>query len=403
MATDDRDLRTGRTIWQRMRTPRVPHRRLTRNIDTDVLIIGAGITGAMIADALAGAGLSTVVVDKRRPLKGATSASTALVLYEIDTPLTKLSRKIGQDKAVRAWRRSRLALTALAARIEELGLADAAQRKTLYLAGDELNAKALKRERDARNAAGLESVFLGRTQLRQRFGIARAGALLGFGNLAVNPKTLTSALFDAACANGARVYAPAEIVDVSAARTRAVATTGDGHRIRCRTLVFATGYELPDCVPAKGHTIASTWVIATVPQRRVPWPEQCMIWEASDPYLYMRTTDDNRVICGGEDEEFSDDADRDALIERKTRLLQTRLGKLFPGLDTRIDFAWAASFGGSKTGLPTIGEIPGMRHCWAALGYGGNGITYSRIAAELLRTALTGGRDPDADLFAFGT
>lgn len=170
MATDDRDLRTGQTIWESMRTPRVPHRRLIRDIETDVLVIGAGITGAMIADALAGAGHSTVVVDKRRPLKGATSASTALVLYEIDAPLTKLSRKIGPDNAVRAWRRSRLALTALAARIEELGLADVQQRKTLYLAGDELNAKALKRESDARNAAGLETVFLGRAQIKQRFG-----------------------------------------------------------------------------------------------------------------------------------------------------------------------------------------------------------------------------------------
>lgn len=401
MATDDRDLRTGQTIWESMRTPRVPHSPLTRNLETDILIIGAGITGAMIADALAGAGLSTVIVDKRRPLKGATSASTALVLYEIDTPLTKLSRKIGLDNAVRAWRRSRLALTALAARIEELGLADVEQRKTLYLAGDELNAKALKRECDARNAAGLETVFLGRTQLKQRFGIARAGALLGFGNLAANPKTLTSALFDAACAKGARIYAPVEIAGIEAKQTRVVATTRGGRRIRCRALVFATGYELLDCVPARGHTIASTWVIATVPQRRAPWPEECMIWEASDPYLYMRTTDDNRVICGGEDEEFSDDEARDALIERKSRLLRAKLGRLFPDLDTRIDYAWAALFGGSNAGLPTIGEIPGMRHCWAALGYGGNGITYSRIAAELLRTALTGGRDPDADLFDF--
>ena len=53
------------------------------------------------------------------------------------------------------------------------------------------------------------------------------------------------------------------------------------------------------------------------------------------------------------------------------------------------------------TGLPTIGEIPGHRNCWAALGYGGNGITYSRIAAEIIRSALTGEPDADADLYAF--
>jgi glycine/D-amino acid oxidase-like deaminating enzyme len=51
--------------------------------------------------------------------------------------------------------------------------------------------------------------------------------------------------------------------------------------------------------------------------------------------------------------------------------------------------------------LPSIGLIPGMRNCWAVLGYGGNGITYSRIAAEVIRTSLLGHVDPDADLYRF--
>jgi len=47
------------------------------------------------------------------------------------------------------------------------------------------------------------------------------------------------------------------------------------------------------------------------------------------------------------------------------------------------------------------GEIPGRRNCGAALGYGGNGITYSRIAAEIIRAALSGEPDSDAALCAF--
>ena len=34
------------------------------------------------------------------------------------------------------------------------------------------------------------------------------------------------------------------------------------------------------------------------------------------------------------------------------------------------------------------------------MGYGGNGITFSRIAAELIRSELTGGQDQDAEHFA---
>jgi hypothetical protein len=62
--------------------------------------------------------------------------------------------------------------------------------------------------------------------------------------------------------------------------------------------------------------VISNWAIATVPQRRRLWPEECMIWEASDPYLCLRTTPDGRIICGGEDERFSDEAARDHLLSR---------------------------------------------------------------------------------------
>ena len=97
----------------------------------------------MIADALASDGVQVVVVDKRGLAKGSTVASTALVQYEIDTPLTVLARKIGKDKAVRAWRRSRLAVGALAARFAELGVTDVARRNSLYLAGNVLDPEEL--------------------------------------------------------------------------------------------------------------------------------------------------------------------------------------------------------------------------------------------------------------------
>jgi hypothetical protein len=35
------------------------------------------------------------------------------------------------------------------------------------------------------------------------------------------------------------------------------------------------------------------------------------------------------------------------------------------------------------------------------MGYGGNGITFSRIGAELVRSELGGATDADSELFAF--
>ena len=74
-------------------------------------------------------------------------------------------------------------------------------------------------------------------------------------------------------------------------------------------------------------------------------PDECCICEASDPYLYIRTTPEGRVICGGEDEEFSDAERRDALLGRKTATLRRKLHRLLPKLDTTVEFAWTGAFG----------------------------------------------------------
>jgi glycine/D-amino acid oxidase-like deaminating enzyme len=400
MITRRRKLRTHSPLWLHQRAPRLPEKRLTRDLRGDVLIVGAGITGAMVSQALAEAGFAVIVVDRRASAQGATAASTALVQYEIDTPLLELRDRIGVADAARAWRRSRLAVDGLRSTFARLGI-EARDRDALYLSGDRLSASQLKEEARLRRAIGLDAVYLPAGELRERFTIRRREALMGFDNLAINPRRAAAQLLRDAERHGARLYAPVDVRDIDCGRSGIVARTKAGPSIRARFLVLATGYEFPKLVPIRGHKITTTWAFATRPQPRKLWPGQCLIWEASAPYLYMRTTEDGRVICGGEDSAHVDRPADDGVMERKLARLQSKLAALFPALDTRAAFAWAASFGETTTGLPTIAPIPRHRNCWAALGYGGNGITYSRIAAEIIRTALTGGRDADADLYAF--
>jgi len=98
-------------------------RTITADCRCDVLVVGAGVTGTTLADALVAAGLDVIVVDKRQPGCGSTSASTALLLYELDTPLRRLSKMIGRERADRVYRMGVEAI----ARIEQLtaDLADA--------------------------------------------------------------------------------------------------------------------------------------------------------------------------------------------------------------------------------------------------------------------------------------
>ncbi|HEY8266587.1 MAG TPA: FAD-binding oxidoreductase, partial [Steroidobacteraceae bacterium] len=237
--------------------------------------------------------------------------------------------------------------------------------------------------------------------LREMTGIERRGAILSSGAGEVNPVTLVAGIWRSALQRGARIHAPTEVTDVVPGRARVSLATADGHVVRAGHAVFATGYEVMKLIKPRGYKVMSTWAMATAPQPARLWPGRCLIWEAAEPYLYMRTTLDGRVIVGGEDEEFSDDEQRDALIPKKIAAIGRKLKRLMPALDTRPEFAWAGCFGASANGLPAIGAIPGAARCLAVMGYGGNGITFSAIAAQVIQRAILGLPDPDADLFEF--
>lgn len=401
-STVHRDLRTGRPLWLDRRRPPLAIRRLPPKVECDVAIIGAGISGALIAEMLSETGLDIVVLDRRAPAAGSTAASTAMLQYELDMPLSLMAERIGQDRAERIWRRSYLAVEALRARTERLGLdVEAATRGSIYLDGNLLDRTGLEREAEARRRAGFEVELIGPAELQRRTGIARRHALLGFGNYTADPRRMAAAYLGVAARRGARLYAPEDAGEIDPSDSGVTIRTTTGCEIQAAHVVFATGYEMPKGVPAKGNSIMSTWSIATRPQPRNIWPGAALIWEASDPYLYIRTTPDGVVICGGEDEDYADAATRDAQIGPKCATLSRKLGALLPHIDPTPAYVWAGSFGNSPLGTPTIGRVPGMKNCYAAMGYGGNGITFSMMAAQILRGLIVGTGDPDADLFSF--
>lgn len=400
--TVHRDLRSGHSIWSDKRRPSVPHGKLQGDIDCEVAVIGSGISGSLIAEGLTDAGLDVAIFDRRPPVSGSTPASTAMLQYEIDTPLHQLSSRIGSGRAQRIWRRSRLAVDALRERSERLGIeAGQITRSSIYLDGDVLDAEGLKLEAQARREVGFEIELLTPKETNDRYGIRGRHAIIGYGNYTADPVRLAAGFLNVAATRGARIFSPEEIVGVRHQRGRVALTAESGHRVIANHVIFATGYEMLKGIPKKGNTIISSWSIATKPQPRSIWPTAALIWEAADPYLYIRTTPEGHVICGGEDEEISDEKLRDSKLEEKATTLSKKLAALLPDLETTAEFMWAGTFGDSRTGTPTIGRIPGMNNCYAAMGYGGNGITYSMMASQILRSAITGETDPDKALFSF--
>lgn len=401
-ATRSRDLRGGAPLWLPDGSRGGFGEPMGENVSTEVAIIGGGISGALLADAALQAGHQVVVVDRRGFALGSTAASTALLQFELDLPLTQLADRIGRERAARAWWRSTSAVGALRGRIADLGLrCGFHERHVAYLPGNVLDNAGLKHEAAERARIGLRSEHVTRAELARLTGIDRAGAIWSAGSAEVDPVKLTRGLWRSARERGARLIAPAEVTDIAPSRRGVTLTLADGGVIRAQHVALATGYELAPLLRPRGYRVVSTWAMATRPQPGVPWPSRCLIWEAADPYLYLRTTPDNRILIGGEDEEDDDANRRDRAIPRKAATLRRKLGAMFPEADVTTAFAWAGCFGTSSSSLPAIGPLPGAERCFAVLGYGGNGITFSVIAAQMFQRRLLGLSDPDADIFGF--
>ena len=92
---------------------------------------------------------------------------------------------------------------------------------------------------------------------------------------------------------------------------------------------------------------------------------------------------------------------RDALISQKTRTLLKKFARLFPDQPLEVAYSWAGTFGETKDGLAYIGTHPRFPHASFALGYGGNGITFSLIGAEIITDLIVSGKSKYADLFSF--
>jgi glycine/D-amino acid oxidase-like deaminating enzyme len=157
--TRNRDLRDGAAVWTTYPMPKIFGTRLRWSVNTEVVVVGAGISGSMIAQALTEAGKRPLILDRRRAaLLGSTAASTALLQFELDTPLTKLRAQVGRRKAEKIWLASRDAVNELRTRTHRLGIpAHFESRPSLYLAGNVLDAKGLAREVKQRQGIGLAS------------------------------------------------------------------------------------------------------------------------------------------------------------------------------------------------------------------------------------------------------
>jgi len=397
------DLKSGQPFWPIKNGSLGTYFPLNRDVDCEVAIVGAGITGALVAYHLTKEGVRTVVVDRREVGTGSTSATTGLLQYEVDTPLFELIGKVGEKKAVRSYQLCLEAIYGIEQLVHELGDAcDFERKRSLYLASRRGEVEILQKEYSVRTRHGIRLELLGKEAVRECFELDYPAALLSFDAGQIDAYRLTHRLLGAACHSGLQVYDKTEITGYRPGKLGAELITKQKNRIKARRMVFANGYEIPAGLRKDIVQLRSTYALVSTPCGRLPEKvTEYLTWETARPYFYMRTTKDGRVLMGGEDDRFDNPKRRDARVAKKSKKLIKRFGAMFPEIDLKVDYSWAGTFGETEDGLAYIGETNKCPNSYFALGYGGNGITYSLIAAEIIRDLYTGRPNRNAEVFDF--
>ncbi|MGJ0239830.1 NAD(P)/FAD-dependent oxidoreductase [Novosphingobium fluoreni] len=398
--TETHDLRTGSVPW-READWELPASDAFPSAHVDVAILGCGIVGAIIADRLSEGCRRIAMFDRRPPGCGSTAASTAQVMWAMDVPMTHLAKTVGENEAARRWRRVYKAVRTLGERIDELHLENARQEcPTLYLAGNVLDEAGLSEESRMHRRHGLPSDFVEAEAVARRFGIAPRAAIVSQGGFDIDPVRTCHAMLGRARVAGASLIWPIDVVGLHPAEEGIVIETSDGRRCHARDVILATGYERATLFLPADFRLHATFAIATPPGTAPLWREDAMIWEAADPYLYVRTDRLGRIIAGGEDINHAEGHGRDALIGAKAGKIAAKLQALLESGPVTIERQWAATFGSSPDGLPAIGPAAAIPHVWLAAAFGGNGITFASLAADMLANELGGRADPDRDCFS---
>lgn len=376
---------------------------LRHDAQCEVAVIGAGITGSLVAHALVEAGMDVLVLDRREAGWGSTAASTALLQYEIDTPLVELTKRYG-DMAARTYLACDEAIDTLAGLCASLGEPVGFRPcGSLYFASKSRHVAALKREYQARHRHGLPVESLDRDAVRERFGIDAPWALWTPHAGRLDPYRFARTMLHHLGGRGARIHDVSEVQDWQAEPTHLRLRLTNGAQVRCNHLVVAGGYETQRWIEQDVATNHSSYALVTEPMERLPLQlADNLLWETARPYVYLRATDDGRIIVGGEDDRHDLPAKRDAVLPRKVGKLMDRLYALAPASEATVAFSWAGTFAETRDGLPFIGQAPGHDpRVQFVMAYGGNGITYSTIAAAMVRDAIRGLRHPLDTLFGF--
>jgi glycine/D-amino acid oxidase-like deaminating enzyme len=391
--------------FPRSRRPEYPRQR--GEIETQVAIVGGGLTGCACAEAFAAAGVRVVLLEAERVGAGETARSAGLLRQDLDASFQETAALHGLRAARHVWQGFRRASLDFAAALRRLRIRSGLVPQDLVHltreGGD--SARRLQREYQARRDGGIESSWLSARALAAAAAVSGAGGIRTRGE-ALDPYRTCLGLAAAAVARRAEIYERSAVRRIRAG-TKSVTITTDGGAVTAAAVLVATG-GLPDDLralrrhfrPRQSCAVVTGVLPAAV--RREVGVRHAALRDTHEPPRLLRWLADDRVLFSGADQPPAPARQRDRLLVARANELMYELTTFYPAISgVQPEWAWETIHHGSPDGLPVVGPHRNFPRHLFALGHGRHGAGVAWLAARVLLRAYLGDPAKGDELFGF--
>jgi len=368
---------------------------IDRDIDVDVAVVGAGITGLTAAYLLLAAGKSVVLLDRGRCAEIDTGHTTAHVTMVTDSRLSELVSQIGKPHAQAVWDAGLAAIAQIESVVTEHEIDCGFERVDGYLHApngqpDAAETDLLQDDAALAREFGFDATFVEDVPFV-------GGAGVRFGDQArFHPRGYLAGVAKAVREKGGEIFERSGAEDFYEEPLRVKA---HGRRVRCKDVVIATHNPLAGVAGAASAALFQTklalytsYAIAgRVARGAVP---DALFWDTADPYRYLRVdphSDHDLVIYGGEDHKTGQASETSECFKRLENAIRAKLPSI------ALSHRWSGQVIETPDGLPYIGKM--TDHQYAATGFAGNGMTFGTLAGMMIADAIQGRQNPWTDLF----
>jgi glycine/D-amino acid oxidase-like deaminating enzyme len=395
------NLQSGKLYWPSTLTSSPRYDPLHNDINCDVLIIGGGSSGAQCAYYLWDRGLDVVLIDKDKIGNGSTSSNTALIQYSGDKMFYELINSFGEETSAKHLKLCSNAINEIQKASTLIDIdPEFSRRDSLYYASLQTDIPKLETEYDYLKKHGFDVELWTNEDIRQNYPFEKPAAIYSNNDAELNPYKFTTGIIKKAQEKGVRIFENTKVHGKKVEKDYTLFHTNNGSTIKARYVIISAGYECQEFKHDKNVTYVSSYAVVTNPVEDLSsWYKRTLIWETARPYIYMRSTADNRIIIGGLDENTTIPEKRDSMLLNKKNLLIQEFNKLFPNIRVEAEFYLSALYGGTHDGMPLIGIYDDLPNWHFLMGYGDNGTVYSMVLAKIISELILDGFSADLNIY----